>query len=391
MRPGAGRRARPFHVLQHLSRWASVHLAHPVGRLSGEESLATFRPFCVRAMLCDSAQGTRTLMRTVPGLTSDAGRLPPRPYLAEVVRKWVGEIPFHAAVVATTGALVALPSPALRGVPVLLDVSELRAGSGTGENSSRPSPRRLATLGLLGAKARAVTLPTEAEVEAFQAFCPHGEVFRVPDGVDVSHYRPPQLPTEEDGCLLIGEPADQADTEALGWFCQQVWPAVLHRLPRLCLRVPAVRSARPAVSGVPGIKLVPSKVDPRPAFAAAAVVVAPFPGIPGRSAGTLEALAMGKAVVASDEALDGLPDRLDAPVLLASSVPEWVDHITRLVGDRSLRAQLGLAGRRYAESHSWDHCLRAMDVLLGVPPRSPDPQPALQPPHFRLADTYLGR
>jgi glycosyltransferase involved in cell wall biosynthesis len=85
----------------------------------------------------------------------------------------------------------------------------------------------------------------------------------------------------------------------------------------------------------------------------------------------LEAMAMGKAVVASPQALAGLRAEPGVHALAASTPSEWIDAVSRLLNDEPLRRQLGSAGRRYVETHHrWETCLEPLGTLLGLPRHS---------------------
>jgi polysaccharide biosynthesis protein PslH len=77
---------------------------------------------------------------------------------------------------------------------------------------------------------------------------------------------------------------------------------------------------------------------------------------------------MGKAVVASPQALAGLRARPGVQALAASTPHEWAEAVSRLLEDGALRRQLGAAGRRYVEEHHrWEACLEPFAPLLGLP------------------------
>jgi glycosyltransferase involved in cell wall biosynthesis len=83
----------------------------------------------------------------------------------------------------------------------------------------------------------------------------------------------------------------------------------------------------------------------------------------------LEALAMGKAVIASPPALAALRVRPGRHCLRAASNAAWIKGVTRLLRDESHRLRLGFAGRRYVEEHhDWDRCLEPLGELLSLPP-----------------------
>jgi glycosyltransferase involved in cell wall biosynthesis len=69
----------------------------------------------------------------------------------------------------------------------------------------------------------------------------------------------------------------------------------------------------------------------------------------------LEALAAGKAIVASPLAAEGLDVRDGEELALAETDAEFSDRIVALAGDEQLRSRLGGGARAWAERHlSWD-------------------------------------
>jgi len=78
------------------------------------------------------------------------------------------------------------------------------------------------------------------------------------------------------------------------------------------------------------VRLTGRVADTRPYLAHAALVVAPLRIARGIQNKVLEAMAMGRAVVASPQALAGL-GRPDAPPLCARSAAEWVETVVRLL------------------------------------------------------------
>jgi glycosyltransferase involved in cell wall biosynthesis len=82
----------------------------------------------------------------------------------------------------------------------------------------------------------------------------------------------------------------------------------------------------------------------------------------------LEAMAMGKATVASPQAMAGLRAEPGVHAMAASSPGEWTEAVVRLLGDAALRRRLGESGRRYVEEHHhWERCLAPFGPLIGLP------------------------
>src|SRR5258708_36605069 len=95
--------------------------------------------------------------------------------------------------------------------------------------------------------------------------------------------------------------------------------------------VPSVRR----LGEVPGVRVVGQVHDVRPYVARAALAVVPLRIARGLQNTVLEALAMGKPVVASPPALAGLHPRTNVPVVTARSPQEWVDQVVRLLDDEA--------------------------------------------------------
>jgi glycosyltransferase involved in cell wall biosynthesis len=96
----------------------------------------------------------------------------------------------------------------------------------------------------------------------------------------------------------------------------------------------------------------------------AAVVVAPLRSGGGMRVKILDALAAGKAIVASPLAVEGLDVRDGQEVLLAESDQGFCNAIVRLLGDAEMRWSLATHARDWACGHlSWDKSVRAYEAL----------------------------
>jgi sugar transferase (PEP-CTERM/EpsH1 system associated) len=219
--------------------------------------------------------------------------------------------------------------------------------------------------------ARAVTLVSEAEAELYHRSCPGASAHAISNGVDLDAFRPGPGPLAgEQGCVFVGALDYRPNVDGAIWFSREVWPEIRRHHPRATLALVG-RRPTPAVRRLaeqPGIEVVGQVPDVRPYVAKAAVALAPLRIARGIQNKVLEALAMGKAVVASPQALVGLRAQPGVHALAASTPREWADAVSRLLENESLRQQLGSAGRRYVEDHHrWDTCLEPFATLLGLP------------------------
>jgi sugar transferase (PEP-CTERM/EpsH1 system associated) len=191
----------------------------------------------------------------------------------------------------------------------------------------------------------------------------------VTNGVDLEYFRPQPDQVLEQACVFVGALDYRPNVDAACWFCADVWPRVRQLRPGAELwlvgrrPVPAVQK----LAEVDGVKVVGQVPDVRPYVARAAVSVTPLRIARGLQNKVLEALAMAKAVVASPQALAGLKDPADVPVLTARSAQEWVGMVVSVLDNEALRQDLGVRGRTYVERHhDWGRCLEPFGSLLGL-------------------------
>jgi glycosyltransferase involved in cell wall biosynthesis len=120
------------------------------------------------------------------------------------------------------------------------------------------------------------------------------------------------------------------------------------------------------------VELVGEVPDVRPFLQRATLAVVPLRIARGIQNKVLEALAAGVPVIASPSALEGLDLIHGDHVYQAKTSAQWVDVISALLRDARERHRLGAAGREFVKrNHRWEHCLRPLEDLLGLP-RSSD-------------------
>jgi glycosyltransferase involved in cell wall biosynthesis len=104
--------------------------------------------------------------------------------------------------------------------------------------------------------------------------------------------------------------------------------------------------------------------DVRPWLAAAAVVVVPLAIARGIQNKLLEAMAMGRPVVASAAAFAGI-DALPGRDLIVADGADQAEAVIRLLADASAAAAMGAAARRQIVArYAWDEVLAELPALL---------------------------
>ncbi len=140
-------------------------------------------------------------------------------------------------------------------------------------------------------------------------------------------------------------------------FVDQVLPLVWRESPAAEFWVAgpkALRSLRRRAHYEPRIKLMGFVKDLRDPMAAATVIVCPMRFGSGMKTKMLESLAMAKAVVATPRSLAGIAVQHEREVLIGDTPEALAYQTLRLLSDRTLRHELGQAGRAFVRKHhSW--------------------------------------
>lgn len=192
----------------------------------------------------------------------------------------------------------------------------------------------------------------------------------VPNGVDGEHFTPVAAEQGERTCTFWGRLDFGPNVQALEWFCGSVWPLVRKAHPDARFAVYGFNPTPPvlALVGRDGIELAPDLPDLRGEIARHQVVVLPFVSGGGIKNKLLEAAAMGKPVVCSPTALNGLRKPEDAGFVLPRTPAEWAAGLGALWADPAKRAAAGAAARAWVvANHTWEAAART--ALAGLPPR----------------------
>lgn len=379
--PDKGDRIRTFHLLKFLSRRARVHLVCLADEPVAESTRATLERYCHRVAIVPvgKVRWAYALASLARGRTLTEGAFFSR-RLRRILSHWAEDTSFAAALASSSSVAPHLHTPAWRHVPLVVDLVDVDSQKwfDYAQTQTGPRARLYAREGRclrrlekkLASWAHALTLVSPAEVAVLRGFCSDGKVLAVPNGVDLDYFRPGDNAVEP-SCVFVGALDYLPNVDAASWFAQEVWPAVHGRNPMAKLYLVGRRPV-PAVvrlGAVPGVEVVGQVPDVRPYVARSAVSVNPLRIARGVQNKVLEALAMGKATVASPEALAGLAVEHNVHVKSATTPSAWIETVTRLLTDADERHRLGANGRAYVEAHHrWDGCLRPLAGLLNLEP-----------------------
>jgi len=188
---------------------------------------------------------------------------------------------------------------------------------------------------LLG-RADAIIAIQKTEAEEIARLLPEHCVLVIPKAADPAHA--PQ-PGDSRRILFVGSNAE-ANVEGMAWMIEQAWPAIREALPDVELLVAgSVSRARlPPAEGVRYLGFV-DRLDQL--YAGAGVVISPLISGSGLKIKLIEAMAHGKACVATSVTLQGIEEEARDAVALADSPRAFAAAVIELLADEPRRIVLG--------------------------------------------------
>jgi sugar transferase (PEP-CTERM/EpsH1 system associated) len=195
------------------------------------------------------------------------------------------------------------------------------------------------------------------------------------NGVDAEFFspaadRPSPFEAGEHPLVFTGAMDYWPNVDAVCWFVEAVLPALRMRWPGLRLHIVG-RNPTAAVRALQGDAVVVSGTVPdvRPYLQHAAVVVAPLRLARGVQNKVLEAMAMGRPVVASSRCVEAIDARAGTEILAAVDASEFVDGISALLSDAARACAIGNAGRACVlDRCSWSARLAGIEAAASSAP-----------------------
>lgn len=218
----------------------------------------------------------------------------------------------------------------------------------------------------------AVVVFTEADRQALAGLA-EATVHVIPLGVTVPA-RAAHPGGLEKALLFVGNFVHPPNVEAAAFLLDDILPRVRARRPGTIAYVVGASPPQYLLERAGGGTVIPGEVPSLDPFLdRAAVVVAPIRTGGGMRVKVMEALAAGKAVVATSVAARGLELVDGRHLVVANGAAEFADAVTSLLDDEQRREQLAGAARAWAGARrDWDAVARdyerVYETLVGRSP-----------------------
>jgi len=372
--PAGGALQRTYHLLRSTASRHEVHLValnqrrllpEPDGLASAVRALSAF---CASVQVFPLASERTAVDRIATFASAVLGRDPfdviwlRSDAIRTAIEELRGRHGFDVVHVDTIGLWPAVAT--LSGLPVVLNhhniESELVARRAMLEHRRlrstlfRRESRKLRRLERAAAHQAATNVVvSQLDRERLVAIAPAASIHVTPNGVDTSYFQP-TVPTPSDRSLVFaGTLSWFPNRDAIDFLLRDIWPGLLANQPNRRLTLVG-RDPPPSVLSSatdPRVIVTGFVSDVRPHIGSAAVYVCPLRVGGGTRLKILDALALGKPVVATAIAVEGLGLVEGVHYLGAETAGDFVGQVERLEADAGLRESLGRQGRQHVVEH----------------------------------------
>jgi len=215
---------------------------------------------------------------------------------------------------------------------------------------------------------RAVVVFSDRDLQAILQVLPDAHVVVIPIGTAIPDSACDPLGKFPPTVLFVGNFAHPPNVYAAMHLVERIFPLVQAQCPQV--RLDIVGDSAPAALralATEQVRVLGHVADVAPYLDHAGVVVAPLHFGGGMRVKVLEAMAAGKAVVATPRAVQGLRFGDDPPVMVEESDTAFSAAINHLMAEPERRRMMGTRARKWAESNlGWDTPIETYESLYDV-------------------------
>ncbi len=379
--PNKGDKIRSWNILKHLASRYRVRLGCLIDDPLDHQYVPALQGQCEEVFAVPIEpkwQRVKAILAARPGLPLSA-RYFYAPALADWARRTLDIHRIRRVFVFSTPMMASLPPG--DGLNTVLDLVDVDSEKWREMAGKTPFPRNLiyareartllAFERAAAARARHAILASPEEAALFVSLAPEAAARTtwMINGVDLDYFSPSHVfarPFADDRPAIVftGDMSYWPNVEAVTWFARSVLPALLTRSPRPRFAIVGARPAEAALALAGDDILVTGRVDDvRPYIAHAGAVVAPLLLARGLQNKVLEGMAMGKVVVATRAAEQGLDVGRHGGVLIADGPEDMALRVGETLD--GVHDKIRYTARAIAESRfAWPTVLARLDDLL---------------------------
>jgi sugar transferase (PEP-CTERM/EpsH1 system associated) len=377
-----GEKIRGWNIITHLAHRFDVHLGCVVDEPTDMAHIDVLRQVCASVGAFPVHRGRqklRALLRARPGRP-----LMPDFYTAPALQAWViatmARLPMDYVYIYS----VAMGPYALhlRRPGLILDAQDIDSEKWAEYARKSTWPMRavwareartlLAYERHAAAIADATFFVSEPEARHFTALAPEttARVDWVENGVDLNRFSPAfaaPSPYDSSGPVLVftGNMDYWPNADAVIWFADTVWPSLRQSWPTVQFWIVGANPTAQVrkLDALPGVHVTGRVADTRPYVAHASACVCPLRIARGIQNKLLEGMAMGRPVIATPAAFEGVRAQAGRDLLVADGADAFRAAIDAVL--RGAHAEMVHHARLAMEvGYAWPHVLQRLDRHL---------------------------
>lgn len=391
--PNKGEKLRGLNILRYLATRFRVHLGALVDDPADWEHRKVLDDLCASTCLVPLHRAQAKLLCLRGLLTGEA--LSVTYFRDRTLSRWVDGVlarrPAGVFVFSSNMAPYVMDAPPMPGQRRVLELGDVDSEKWRSYAATARDPARRFVYGREARKVAALerraaaffdasVMVSAPETALLAGMAPESasRIVTIASGVDHAYFDPalaqpnpyPPAPASINGTdfVFTGTMDYPPNVDAVIWFATDVLPALRARVPgaRFWIVGHSPTAEVRKLAAQEGVHVTGRVEDVRPWLRHAAAAVAPLRIARGIQNKVLEAMAMGRPVVASPEALEGIEAVAGVDVLAAAGAEAFVAACAGVVADPARAAGLGAAARaRVLADHVWAERLAAFDRLLG--------------------------
>jgi glycosyltransferase involved in cell wall biosynthesis len=372
---------RSYHIARHLaSRHELCFFSYYHGKPDPdyERQLTEHFPgaYCISTGKPESvpARALDYLFRVTDRAPYAVSRFRSAP-VQQKLKSWIEQSQFDVAVCDFLDAAVNFPIS--RAVPSVLFQHNVESEIWRRHAETETNPARKPIYGmefrkmLAYEKVAVETFPhviavSEHDKKLMSAWIDPSRVTVVPTGVDLRQYKPDFSDREVAPVVVfIGAMDWEPNIDAVEFFCKEVWPSVLAKVPQAKFRIvgrnPDRRVQKFASGSIEVTGRVPAVIDH---LHEAAVVIVPLRIGGGTRLKIYEAMAAGKAVVSTSVGAEGLDVHHGRDIILADDPKTFAEAVLVFLAEGDVRRRYERAAAELAARYDWPAVGARFEVVL---------------------------
>lgn len=380
--PNKGDKVRSFHILQHLAQHYRVSVGAFVDDPADWQYQSKLQDLCADVHL-ETLSPKWGKLRSLSGLLSGEALSLPF-YRSASMQQWVDRIIAQndirkVLIYSSQMAQYVLGKPEMTRIADFVDIDSDKWLQ-YGQSKSWPLSWVYAREGNklrqfeidVASRFDGTTFVSRTEAADFRRLSGMGEnkVTHVNNGVDTDYFDPDIVlpsPYQGSGPVLVftGAMDYWPNIDAVNWFVAQVLPKIRQQHPSLQFYIAGARPADAvlALANQPGVVVTGGVPDIRPYIRHATLAVAPLRIARGVQNKVLEAMALGKQVIASSQAAEGIEAEPGQHFLIADDAEAYTAAVLTALAQP--RTEMGMAARSHMlQCYGWSASLSQFDRLL---------------------------